>query len=362
MFENQSYDQILARLLARAPDDLDTREGSVMYNALAPVAIELAELYSGMEDVLNEAFADTASRYYLVKRAAERGVAPRNATYATVQGKFNIEIPVSTRFSGGSMNYSVLEAMEKEGEYHCYKLMCETPGTAGNRYTGAIVPINQTGLNGLTYAEITKIIISGEDDEDTEAFRRRYLASIKSQAFGGNRADYIEKVTALPGVGGVKPYRAWNGGGTVKLVIVSSDFAVPTSELISYVQQEVDPLESQGEGLGMAPMDHVVTVAAAAWDTINIARSCIYETGYGWDDVKETIRSAVEAYLLELNQSWADAEAGGNIVVRVSHLESRILGVTGIKDVTATINGTNSNHQVHADSVVKLGTFGEVYI
>ena len=54
------------------------------------------------------------------------------------------------------------------------------------------------------------MVIPGEDEEDTEVFRQRYMDSLNAQAFGGNRADYLEKVNAIPGVGGVKVYRVWN--------------------------------------------------------------------------------------------------------------------------------------------------------
>ena len=56
------------------------------------------------------------------------------------------------------------------------------------------------------------------------------------EAFGGNVADYREKVNAITGVGGVKVYPVWNGGGTVKLTIIASDFTAPSTELISKVQ------------------------------------------------------------------------------------------------------------------------------
>ena len=55
-----------------------------------------------------------------------------------------------------------------------------------------------------------ELLIPGEDEEETERFRTRYLESFSSQAFGGNAAGYRERVTALPGVGAVRVQRAWN--------------------------------------------------------------------------------------------------------------------------------------------------------
>ena len=43
----------------------------------------------------------------------------------------------------------------------------------------------------------------------------------------------------------------WNGGGTVKLTIIASDYTVPTTTLIEKVQKEID---------SVAPIGHIVTV------------------------------------------------------------------------------------------------------
>ena len=45
-------------------------------------------------------------------------------------------------------------------------------------------------IEGLTEAKLTEILIPGEDEEETEKFRKRYLESFEPQAFGGNIKDY----------------------------------------------------------------------------------------------------------------------------------------------------------------------------
>jgi uncharacterized phage protein gp47/JayE len=112
---------------------------------------------------------------------------------------------LNTRFSIGELNYYV-SAERGEG---VYEITCETPGEAGNDYGATVIPIEY--IEGLETCTVTALLIPGEDEEDTEVFRQRYFDSLNAQAFGGNRIDYIEKVNAIPGVGGVKVYRAWNG-------------------------------------------------------------------------------------------------------------------------------------------------------
>ena len=49
MFETYTYEYILNEMLDSISDDLDKREGSVIYNAIAPAAMKLSENYRKME-------------------------------------------------------------------------------------------------------------------------------------------------------------------------------------------------------------------------------------------------------------------------------------------------------------------------
>ena len=49
MFENFTYENILSDILARAPDAVDTREGSIFYDAVSAVTVKIAELYTQLE-------------------------------------------------------------------------------------------------------------------------------------------------------------------------------------------------------------------------------------------------------------------------------------------------------------------------
>ena len=71
MYEEMTYEVIMQRLLNRVPDTFDKREGAIIFDALAPAAAELAQLYVQLDVVLNQTFADTATGEYLEKRCAE---------------------------------------------------------------------------------------------------------------------------------------------------------------------------------------------------------------------------------------------------------------------------------------------------
>ena len=71
MFEEFDSEAILESMLEEVDDNLDKREGSIIYDALAPTAMLQEETYAGLGMVLDEVFADTASYYFLIKRAAD---------------------------------------------------------------------------------------------------------------------------------------------------------------------------------------------------------------------------------------------------------------------------------------------------
>ena len=350
MFESMTFENILKSMLSSVPSSFDKREGSIIYDALAPAAAELAQLYIDLDFTLKETFADTSDREYLIMRAAERGFEPYSATFAIAKGVFNIEVPIGSRFSIDVFNYTVNEVISDEE--HSYKLMCETAGSEPNGYTGQLIPVDY--IKGLTKAEITEILIPGEDEEETESFRQRYLNSFDSQAFGGNIQDYKEKVNAIQGVGGVKVYPVWNGGGTVKLVIISSQYSVPTGELINTVQTAIDPVQNQGEGLGLAPIGHVVTVEGVTETAVNIETEITYDEGWSWEDIERTANDVIDSYFNELSKSWAD---NSNIIVRISQIETRLLDIEGVIDIQNTkLNSQGKNISLEENCIPKRGT------
>lgn len=351
MYEHVTFETIMERMLARVPSTMDKREGSVIWDALAPAAIELQNLYIELDTVLNETFADTASLYYLKKRTAERGIYQIMASHAVLQGEFSpvtLNIQLGSRFSCDRLNYVITEKVSNG----VYKLECETAGTEGNIHFGTLIPIDY--IEGLETAELTDLLIPAEDDETVEALRARYFESMTSQAFGGNIADYKEKVNAISGVGGVKVTPVWNGGGTVKLTIIDSNFEVPSGDLVELVQNEADPVGHSGDGVGFAPIGHVVTVVGVKGKTVNVTTNITYQTGWNWESTKSYILNAIDGYFRELGKVW---DANENLIIRVSQLESKILGCEGVLDISGTtLNGSASNLSLAADEIPVRGT------
>ena len=346
MFESQTYEAILDRMLKRIPDTYDKQEGSPIWNALSPEAIEIAQAFIVMATIIKETFADTAGREYLIRRAKEHGVYPKEATAAVRLGTFNKDIELGERFTCGSI---VFYTSKRLGE-GSYQMTCETVGSIGNQVSGPLVPINY--IEGLESAELSDILIPGNDEEDTEVFIERYLNSFDALAWGGNKQDYINKVSAIDGVGGVKVYKVWQGAKTVKLTIIDSTYHRASDTLVDTVQQIIDPTRD-GEGEGQAPMWHIVTVDTVGEVTINIQTRVTVESGYTFEMLKPAILEQVSNYLETLRMAWQSSD---NLIVRIAQIDSRILSVEGVTDVRNTmINGSSENLELQSDEIPVIG-------
>jgi len=380
-----TFNEILERMISRVPNSFDKREGSVIYDALAPAALELQRIYIELNSILSDSYGDTASREYLILRCKERGIIPEQASKAILRGKFTpsgINV-IGKRFNVNELNYVVIRALtDSDGGY---EVQCESPGTIGNRTLGTMIPIEY--IQGLETAELIEVLIPGEDDETTDNLRKRYFDSFKESAFGGNVKDYINKVNAISGVSATKVKRVWNNdinpleliptqkvvdwangvgmksdpevfrwltaaisagkekkltvGGTVLLTILGSDFNVASNRLIQTVQQEIDPTDAPGEGYGLAPIGHIVNVKSARGVEISVKTEITFETGYNWSNLRNSMEEAIKGYLLELCKSWANTPF---LVVRIAQIETRLLQIKGIVDIgNTTINGVDKN-------------------
>ncbi len=349
MFEERTYETIMEEMLDTTDESIDTRQGSIIWDTVAPTALENAQMYVDMDRLLSETFADTAGYYYLIKRAAERGVFVRQGTPAILKAQVepvDIDIPINTEFNIGELNYSVTE---KLGDgFYC--LTCNESGTEGNNTVDDVIPLEDVA--GLEVIDVVGIIASGTDDEDVEHLRERYYASFDEVAFGGNKAEYREKTKELTGVTACKVYPVWNGGGTVKLVILGADHRAASAKVVSDVQEAIDPTQD-GTGVGIAPIGHVVTVESAVEVAIDIACQISYMRGYAWEDIEEDFAAAVEIYFQELRETWEDADG---LIIRMGRIESILLDIQGVADVTGlTVAGAAGNHSLEEIQVPIVG-------
>lgn len=334
----------MKRMLGRVPDDLDKRQGSLVWNALGPADVEFSKLDMTVEEIYYEMFGDTASRTYLERRAREAGVIPYPPEKAEIKAFFDAPVPIGTKFRYEDLVYTVTESL---GDGY-YALVCDTEGAAGNLSGGDLLPVDY--IAGLETARVEGLVKPGRDVEDTEKFRARYLESLLADPYGGNIADYKMKVMGLEGVGAVKVTPVWKGGGTVRIDILNADFRSPSSELVAKVQEALDPVPVSGKGVGIAPIGHRVTVFGATETKVNISTKITFAAGVGLSDIRSAILMAIDEYLGELAREWTRSDRDmahpekNVLTVRLSQVDTRILDLPGVVDIQETmINGERKN-------------------
>lgn len=340
----------MTREKGNVSSDVQKDDGSLVYNALSACAYEVERLYVQMDYIMEQSHASTADYDHLKLIAADRGLTPNEATYCEVKCISDVAIPIGTRFNLKSYNYSVAETLT--GDNYTYRAICEQSGSDPNGLTGSCTMIDYVA--GLTSCNVTETLVSGKDYETQADFYKRYLESFTSASFAGNVSAYKEQLKAISGVGGVKIYPVWNGGGTVKAVIQSSDWGVPSAYLISQIQASFCPTPSKGYGL--CPIGHDFTAAAVASVAVAVTTKIKFISGYTYEMLKTSIEAKAKEYILSLCKSWESTESL-SVTIYVAKLEAYLLDIEGIQDINSTtLNGSEANLTLGADEIPQVSS------
>lgn len=341
-FSDKSYANLLQQMLARIPNTYDKRETAPIPTALGPAAYTLEGFYLSLDQVQRQAFIQTAVGQALDLLAPLGGIARYQASPAVRLGEFNTAVPIGARFSvlngADSINFTVTAAGSEENQY---QLTAETPGWIGNDYAGPILPI--TSIPGLTSAQLTDILVPGEDTETDDALRARLIQALNEKPFAGNIAAYRSDILAIDGVGAVQVYPTWNGGGTVACSLLGADFSPASPELVENVQNAIDP-PAGGLGLGLAPIGAQVTITAPDEVTVDVSATLTLAAGYDLEQVRPLVKAAIEAYLLTVRQGWGTQLGTTGVEysadVYLARVLAAIIGTTGVVNATnVKLNG-----------------------
>lgn len=362
MFEDKTFEDILSSMLEYVSDtnpDLDTREGSIIYTALAPIALELETAYHEMNMVLEETFLATASKEYLVKHGNQMGVELDEASYGHFKGEFDVDLDIGSRFNLDELNYTVVEKLSDpndENPYYTFELVCETAGSEPNTCFGDLTPITYISPN-LSYAKLVSVITYGEDEEETEVYRYKLQTHAKNPPVDGNIAQYEEWLAQYDGIGKYKIIPCWNGRNTVKLTILNPENERASDELIQEVQEYFDPPtetindnidaenypQGRGMGNGQASIGAIVTVDSVTEIPVEVECTITLNDGY---TAITGVKEAVDNYLksITLSQSsveymsiWAEIYA----VDCVNSIKSLVVTIGDVvmdKEITPFIN------------------------
>lgn len=346
MPDNTDYLSILAEMFEQVRDDVDKSEGSLIWESLSATASEFEVVFQALRQYINNASIVTADREHLIKHGEDYYLKPYDPTYAVIEGTFEcdegVSIPIGSRFTADTIFYTVTEKVSET----IYHLQCEEAGTIGNKNFGQLLPV--FSLQGFRRAYISRLLIPGEDEEDTEAFRERIRRFLSGEAFGGNLLDYIDKVGAIAGVGDCKIIRCPRGEGTVDVILVDSNYNVATEELVKSVQDTLRPLnitippEIDNCGTGVVPIGHDVIVRSATGVDLKVNFQLIFDEGSSYEDVKDNVEQSIKDYIHSLIVNWGDsnnyADAAHKpykdrfISIQINRIGSLLFDIEGIHD------------------------------
>lgn len=340
MFEEQTEENILKRMIDKVPEDLDKREGSIIFNTLAPVALELAFGYSQLSHFLDCAFPNIDTPVeYIEKRANEEGIKRKQAIKAIKKGYFYnsdkkpLNIPIGSRFSVDKINFKAKEKIDNG----IYKMECEEFGSIGNIHSSNLIPIDY--IEDLSIAELGEIISEGLDMETGEDLHNRYLEKIQKPITSGNIYHYKKWTMEVDGVGKAKVFPLWNGNGTVKIVIVDSNKKTASETLIKSVYEYIEEKR---------PIGPTVTIRSAKEKSINITAKITLANGFNIGSIQSELSNLLDNYLKEIGFeiSYISIARIGNIILNTS-------GVLDYSDLK--INNSTVNISLEDEEIPVLG-------
>lgn len=343
IYSNETFEVIIERMLARLPNDIDKREGSVAYDLLAPAAIELAMAYMEMDNVLNLGFIDTTYGEYVDRRAAEQGLTRKPAVKAkgkvTFSGPDDTFIAKGTRLSTDTPVYFITTADTTiVNGFATVAIEGEGGGVKENVDAGTITIVlgDISGVVSVTNDEPTT---GGVDEESDEELIARYIERVSRPITSGNKYQYEAWAKEIAGISDARCHPLWNGPATVKVVVINNERRTPSQSIID---QAAAYIESQ------RPVGAIVTVVGVTEVAIDITAELTLQAGANIDAVKANITDNVTQYFKKI--AFVDN------VVRYSQIANAILDASGVIDYTnLRVNGGIGNIELGADAVPITG-------
>lgn len=331
----------LESLLARVSSNYDKRPGSFVYDSLAPMGAEFDYIKQALDTAVGKLLMENLSGIELEKRIEEvtgltrkAGVRSIGNILFTGTGSVSIGDIVETP-SGLQARMTEAKAIVGSGLVAAEAVVV---GADGN------VPANQftaipTTITGITAATNPEAFHGGVDMESDDALLQRYNRRIKEPPSSGNNSFYVDLATQIPGIDNARVFRAWAGGGTVKVVVISPDKRSPSASIVS----QADVLIQANSTIGA-----MVTVVGATEIMISLAATLTLKSGGSLDNAIVQIRQAVSDYLRGL--AFADT------IVRANRIGEAILSAGDVLDYLGlTINGSTGNIELQQDQVPVIG-------
>ena len=340
MFNIPNSDEILQSLQLQSKSPMSKFEGTFEYDVFSSNAIEFMKTYVELGELYKVAFGDTAYGDFLTMRAKESGVIRKVATHAvgflTVKG--NGVIPKGSQFSTtDGVLFETLAEHTVKGVQRI-EVRAVEPGITGNVNANTITTISMS-IPGISSANNSEATTDGFEEETDDMLRERYLLHVRYPGTSGNTMHYHEWAMSIPGVGGAKIVPVWAGPGTVKVIIVNSEFKPASEKLVKAVKDYIESVR---------PTTAMVTVSSAVIKPINVSA-----TIDGRDFNLAKFKELMQAYLIELEKMVITKDE--KIKLSIAKIGSLILDAGAVDYQNLRINNTDKSIVINVDDLPMLG-------
>ncbi|MFH5182943.1 baseplate J/gp47 family protein [Paenibacillus sp. TAB 01] len=322
-----------SKLMAGLPDTYDKRPGLLPADLMKSFSLLLDGLDGKLAGVEAQMDINNLAGDQLEQFVNQRTGLTRNpATYAigtvTVTGTGVVNTGDIFETKSG-IQYRATQTGTVSGSASI-EVKCVLPGMAGNVPAGQVVQIPVT-LPGITAVTNSAPMTDGFDAESDTSLRERYFLVLQTPATSGNVYHYKLWAREQAGVGDAKVYPLSFGPGTVEVRIIDQNKGAASPTLVDVVQNFIDP-DSEGKGLGQAPIGAKCTVLSADAKLIDISVSAIKSAGATDSDVLTSIENSVSSYLKSIAFQAAAAS--------YAKIGEAIISAEGVEDYSGlTVNG-----------------------
>lgn len=356
MYEDKTYENLLANALASAPSNVDTRQGSIYRDALTGPLLALAQFYTDLNNLISLIRVDTAVGEYLDFKGEEYGIERQEATLARYAANIVGAVPnEGEQFIIDEMYFDLFYYDDGTPYFECEEI-----GSVGNNVIEGTEAIPIASITGLVSASVGALLEPAADEETDSDYRDRIRKHITGPAENGNKQHYKSWCESVEGVGHAKIIPLWNGPNTVKGLIYGEDGQPATSTIIARVQQYIDPDndgDGEGDGLGegVAEIGAHFTAVAPTQLSLTVSATVTLASGYDLSTVEESLSASIREYLKDIVINNDDNVS--QPIVRYNAIGSIIIDNEGVLDYSnLLINGGTANIQPAQDEVYALET------
>lgn len=341
----RTQEEFLKTMLNNLSNTEDKSPNSFSYDILSATAIIFEDGQRVIEELFMKFDVDNLEDEELEKRVFQiAGLNRKKPTQAvgtvTVTGKQGTIIPKDTVFLAGDIEYTIERDYEIPQNGNI-EIKVTSKGFGG---TQNVTPksINQSKptILGVTDIANNSEIISGYDAESDDDLRERFYERLMNPPKAGNPAHYKLWATEVDGIWSAKVFRTWQGGGTVKVVVIGLNRKAVGPNLIEKVKKHI---------LEEAPIRYEsLTVESATTKNVDVKANITITANASEIETKQEIRSRIEKYFYDI--------AFKQNFISYAKLGAEILKVPGVADYTELkLNNSIGNLKLTDTEVPQLG-------